>query len=362
MRALREYRCLGHYAESRRQFPHFLRRGSSRLEFQEMLDMWLDVFSLDQFAEHPYFLPVSFPSSPSLRSVPKITSLEKMYAIFFAIIIIGRGWALAPTGRALAPAPLAPNITVLALSAAPACQWTYYATESPEEPAVAIYDISGLRDEDADFEGEDSWLTYHVNVCGPVVDASECGTASMCSYWLDNDMYYNQYGSFERQPLPVWSVLDADDPSAGIQLAFTNGKAVCGGHIQKTILSLACDPEIDGSSQHAIQLTLEEDWQACIIYFYIPSKFGCPLNPGAAFHHATALSGGTVFLIVAFAAVATYLIVGISVRRCQGHTGCQVCPHRNFWCSALPMLVADGCRYTVSKLRRQPADAYASVN
>jgi hypothetical protein len=65
----------------------------------------------------------------------------------------------------------------------------------------------------------------------------------------------------------------------------------------------------------------------------------------------SAMSGGTIFLIIFFSAIALYFLVGIAVMAgVKGQRGKEMVPNLEFWVS-VPGLIQDGATFTIGKIK-----------
>jgi hypothetical protein len=70
------------------------------------------------------------------------------------------------------------------------------------------------------------------------------------------------------------------------------------------------------------------------------------------------LDDGWVMIILLFVFLLLYCVGGAMVMYTRGARGVEMMPHKSFW-TDFPTLVRDGCKYTLSKIRR--TDGYSNV-
>lgn len=223
-------------------------------------------------------------------------------------------------------------VTTVVLGADFGCVW--------QDPASgATYDLRGLQRAagQEDYRGRDSeGNDYRINVCAPAVaGAGGCTERGygMCSY--RGGAFYSGLGIYDRTV--EWGLLDPLAPEAGVKLTFRNGDRCVfpgGGAARTTILQLNCPGPTPA------QLTVQTSPRTCTDTIILPSNAGCPVSPAAS----PSLSGGWYFIIALSIAIPAYLVLGCCWKHFhKGTRGIESCPHIDFW-SALPSLVAAGCR------------------
>jgi hypothetical protein len=86
------------------------------------------------------------------------------------------------------------------------------------------------------------------------------------------------------------------------------------------------------------------------------SQYACPIGSGG---NNKGLSGGSIFLIILLVVIVVYFVAGILWQKYRNHaTGSDLIPNKEFW-TELPILVKDGCKFTVNKIRGK--SGYSSV-
>jgi len=219
---------------------------------------------------------------------------------------------------------------------------------------VSVDPFCGISSENIDMssmKGTDYTATkdtyiYKLSVCGITQDA-DCSKASgsICQYFSNPVSYYHKLASFTVSPLPTWSLIDAQDPTKGVQVAFVNGDGCRIGAIG-VFLQFPC---ISTEGPNTFTVTPASDM--CSFQINFPTRASCPgSNDGGS--GKSGLSGGSIFLIILVVSISVYLIVGcIYLRKVKGTVGMkESCPNGGFW-TALPGLVKDGLAFTWAKLR-----------
>eukprot|EP00029_Vermamoeba_vermiformis_P008610 TRINITY_DN4083_c0_g1_i1.p1 TRINITY_DN4083_c0_g1~~TRINITY_DN4083_c0_g1_i1.p1 ORF type:complete len:256 (-),score=8.46 TRINITY_DN4083_c0_g1_i1:42-809(-) len=172
-------------------------------------------------------------------------------------------------------------------------------------------------------------------ICSQDGSAGSCMCFEPCQEW---DEWC--YGTFSLEP----NVQPLDD-GKGVVITY-NRVGNLGTRVQ-----LLCDYNFAGMDQNNItKNTGTSTFEVMIL-----TDAACPISGGG-------MSGGTIFLLVVLVVCILYLVVGILINKfSRMKNGREVVPNVEFWTS-LPGLVADGAKFSVSKITgRTPRSTYSTV-
>jgi len=208
----------------------------------------------------------------------------------------------------------------------------------------ASYDLSPLtKTAGPDYQGNDDFFTYRMNVCGSTLQGGRCAGTAVCAFWKDDMQFHGSYGSWLGTPEPTWGLADTTNPSLGAVLSFKNGQSACAGKTETANIVLLCDPTVTTDQPFAVN----EDFTTCTLTVTMRHAKACPTGGG----DDDGLSGGSIFLILLLVFFVLYIVGGMIYKSKRlGATGADTCPNVEFW-RALPGLVTDGCKFTWHKLR-----------
>lgn len=218
-------------------------------------------------------------------------------------------------------------------------------------------------------------LDFDVSFCQPSTLLSRCTSenGAICTQSSGALHFFagvmGAYNMSTGQPL--WSLIDAKNPEAGVHWVFNNGYMY---YSNQTIdymsvqLQLKCDRTADPA---LAKLTLVQDSPFHDYTFSLTSWASCPsYPPPTPFIPGTinnGLSGGSVFLIVFFCLLFVYIVGGcIYKTTVMSTTGIESCPQIEFW-RELPGYVADGWKYVWDSITgccggpSQPTSGYADI-
>lgn len=133
------------------------------------------------------------------------------------------------------------------------------------------------------FEGKNHF--YVMNVCG-VVENHLCqrdlegGPQSICQYSVNDGEFVAGLGYFDNDnKQPFWSLVNPDDPYAGVQYEFLNGD-ICwkGGreYLRKVTVIFICDPK----SMTQLPAFIVENPQ-CEFSIFVTSPAACAIHTGS---------------------------------------------------------------------------------
>ena len=153
--------------------------------------------------------------------------------------------------------------------------------------------------------------------------------------------------------------LDINDPDAGVRITFNDGDECTNGNSRTTIFNLFC-------SRGRTELTMagEDGFSSCEYTFNFNTPVVCPgatsgsggstSSPSiSAYTPDDGISYGTYFLIGLVCFTILYCVGGIYYKRKHSEEELSIkeaIPHVEFW-KSLPSMVADGCRFTVNKVK-----------
>lgn len=131
-------------------------------------------------------------------------------------------------------------------------------------------------------------------------------------------------------------------PGAWTLLTYKNGDKynnTCGNSSREAQLMVVCD-----STVHHGVLQIANSKANCSFLFVLGSNVVCPKDkPQQPPHHG--LSGGSVFCILFFTVLCSYLLLGFMYKRIvMGAKGLEQIPNYSFW-KDFGNLQADGCNY-----------------
>ena len=235
------------------------------------------------------------------------------------------------------------------------------------------FDLSPMRRTDHDFTGTTAGgYAYRFNICGDTVRT--CGLQpSPASKWRGTKC--NSLGDGTTQLL---TLLDANDPGAGLKLSFRDGdicKRQVDGEMEMGSRQVSFEVHCD-ASQEPGRLRQINEVSMCEYNIIFDSAYACPIRPGGR---------GWSFIFLVLLAASAYLAAGYGVRarrielgaprlipvRClfsrlarlqpaappplppraqvnhhyHGMRGAEAIPNRDFWLE-LPGLVRDGLAFS----------------
>jgi len=179
-------------------------------------------------------------------------------------------------------------------------------------------------------------FAYSYNPCYGFTEGT-CANAAACQFDSANVLYYNIGDSarvaFSYDGLNVIGTYTADDSQ------------------RTSTVTFVCDPNADPPN---VEVKGE---QATSTYaFTVTSKVACPTGgsgPSVIVTVTTSISAGTILVIVFFAVLVTYFIVGTVFMKFGKHrAGREVVPNVVFW-AALPGLVKEGFGFVIGKTCRR---------
>jgi len=202
------------------------------------------------------------------------------------------------------------------------------------------FDLTGAANL-GDLPGSDSSYTYKLHVCDVVADAACVAKApatfggSVCQYnTATPPAYIHLLSSWVGTPAPTWALINAGDPTKGVQVSMANGDACYNmGTTQPRAVTInfPCTPNVPGG---AYTISTQQT-NPCAYIVSFPTQYSCPgagpgpgpdPTPGGG-GGSSKLSGGTIFLIVMVVVIPVYIAAGcIFKRQRQGTTGCESAP------------------------------------
>jgi len=226
------------------------------------------------------------------------------------------------------------------------------------------FDLTGVANM-GDLPGSDASYTYKLHACDVVSDAACVAKppatfgGSVCQYnTASPPAYIHLLSSWVGTPSPVWSLINAQDPTKGVSVAMSNGDSCYNmGTTQprSVTINFPCTPNVPGG---AYTITTSPT-NPCAYIVNFNTQWSCPgttpppppPGPGGG-GGGGGLSGGTIFLIVLVVVIPVYVAAGcIFKRQRMGTTGCESCPNVDFW-RALPGLIKDGFGFTIAKMKK----------
>jgi len=206
------------------------------------------------------------------------------------------------------------------------------------------YDLSALAG--SDYPGSDTSYQYKLNICGTVVGDTNCASkgAALCQYTFSPPSLLHVLNLWDNTG--QWAHIDANDPTAGVQVVFNNGDSCPSGGTTVPRQVTYQFPCVPGSKTTTYKL----GYLGCNYIVNFPTGASCtggivPSSGGGG------LSGGSIFSIIFFVVGLVYVVAGCIFKRVQkGASGMDACPNIDVW-REIPGLVGDGARFTWTKLR-----------
>jgi len=240
-----------------------------------------------------------------------------------------------------------------------ACTWKDTVT-------AAEFDLSKLTLPNSYYNGTSDTsppYTWELNVCH-VVPTEQCASESgiLCNY-QDGDfiMAWATWDNptVEADKFPTWSLIEAGNPKAGVQLNFTNGVPYCTNlgkrYNRSSLIKFVCNPD----RTVAQEFTVSQDETPCLYIVELETAYGCPLVPPEP--SSSGFSPGSIILITVAITIPLYIIIGCIYKRKKHDTkGTESCPNVEFW-RDLPTLVKDGFKYTCRGCKKGTGNAYEEL-
>ena len=148
---------------------------------------------------------------------------------------------------------------------------------------------------------------------------------------------------------PLWSLIDPNNPDAGVQVEFGGGEACLPDAAERSVvMKVQCDRTLS----ETVSLTAEEP-QTCRYEMNFKGPDGCPGGSGG-----DALGGGWTFVAMVFVCFCLYCGLGTLYNvRYHNLKGMEAIPNNGFWVE-LPSLVKTGCLYSYEKFNEMKAKYY----
>jgi len=205
-----------------------------------------------------------------------------------------------------------------------------------------FYDLTSLQNatlSPVNWTDDEGTFTYSFQACG----THDCGgdPASLCQH-------SNQF--LDNTNLAIWTgvhdqaLFQPPSSGVGINAIFNNG-ASCGSQSRNTTITLQCD-----KTATVPKLTSVVEDPTCVYTAIVVTAASCTPGKGGG---GGGLSLGDILLIIIPTTFALYLIIGFALLKRKAESGASCTdsiPNIDMW-RALPGLTADGCKFTVNKLK-----------
>jgi len=194
------------------------------------------------------------------------------------------------------------------------------------------YDLSSAQTVSGSDPDKTSGWVYTVNPCTPLPM-----TCDICTTTAG----YCQQSRDQRFTFCIGSVSSNSFTGASDGKSITvnfQAPPTTDGTVREGKLIITCDP--GAATPQKVDIHDPVDVKSYAIRYN--SIAGCGTS---------AISGGSIFLIIFFSAFALYFLIGIAVMAgVKGQRGKEMVPNVEFWIS-VPGLIQDGATFTISKIK-----------